>query len=85
MMNFPRAPSYTAWPAVISSCAAAAARGIARAQIVKRNETGGTGAQATPDIEMMERILPQKNRGLLLNWQKRNDPSKEEPFTDHAT
>lgn len=81
-MSIPRAPSYTVCPAVISSCAAAAASGTVRVRIVKWNETGGIDAQATPDIEMMGRILLQKNRGLLLNWQKRNDPSEEGPFYD---
>ena len=57
LICIPRAPFSTAWPAVISSCAAAAARGIARAQTVRQSETGGIDAQAMPDTEMMGRIL----------------------------
>ena len=53
----PQGPCATAWPAVISSCAAAAASGIVRAQTVRQSETGGIDAQAMPDTEMMGRIL----------------------------
>ena len=80
LICIPRAPFSTAWPAVISSCAAAAASGIARAQTVKQSETGETDAQATPDIETMGRILPQKNSRLRPQWRKKETilPKKDQ-------
>ena len=86
LICIPRAPFSTAWPAVISSCAEAAARGIARAQTVRQSETGGIDDHATPDIETMVTMPPGKNNGLsrpsCRSSKKINDPSEERPFTD---